>query len=47
LRVRQQLDRRPQLVDQPVAVTNFPPLFTTGQSIPQRQQPREIVFKTV
>jgi len=38
LGVRQQLDRRPQLIDQRLAVANFPPPFDTGQSIPQRQK---------
>jgi hypothetical protein len=33
------LDRRPQLIDQPVAVADFPPLFDTRKSIPQCQQP--------
>src|SRR5439155_26088695 len=39
LGVRQHLNRRPQLVDQGVAVANFLSLFDTGQSVPQRQQP--------
>src|SRR4029077_10657285 len=39
LRVRQQFDCRPQLIDQRVAVANLLPLFDTGQSVPQRQQP--------
>jgi hypothetical protein len=33
------LDRRPQMIDQRLAVANFPALFDTGQSIPQCQQP--------
>jgi hypothetical protein len=39
LRVRQQLDRRPQLIDQRTAVSDLSPLFDTGPRIPQRQQP--------
>ena len=39
LRVRQQFNRRPQLIDQRIAVANFLALFDTGQSVPQRQQP--------
>src|ERR1700716_4267333 len=37
LRVRQHFDCRPQLIDQRVAVANFPSLFDAGQSVPQRQ----------
>src|SRR5439155_26381125 len=39
LRVRQHFNRRPQLIDQRVAVANFLSLFDTGQRVPQRQQP--------
>ena len=39
LRDRQQFDRRPQLIDQRIAVANSPSLCGTGQSVPQRQQP--------
>src|SRR5436190_1657186 len=39
LRDRQHFNRRPQLIDQRVAVANFLSLFDTGQSVPQRQQP--------
>src|SRR4029077_2530006 len=39
LRVRQHFNRRPQLIDQRIAVANFLALFDTGQSVPQRQQP--------
>src|SRR5258707_399286 len=39
LRVRQHFNRRPQLIDQRVAVANFLSLFDAGQSVPQRQQP--------
>src|ERR1700730_11554189 len=35
---RQRFNRRPQLLDQCVAISDFPPLFDTWQSIPQRQQ---------
>jgi hypothetical protein len=38
-RVRQHLDRRPQFVDQSVAVTDLPALLETGQSIPKCQEP--------
>jgi len=38
LRDRQQFNRRPQLIDQRVAVANLLSLFDTGQSVPQRQQ---------
>ena len=38
LRDRQQFDRRPQLIEQRVAVANLLSLFDTGQSVPQRQQ---------
>jgi hypothetical protein len=33
------LDRRPQLLDQRLAVANLSPLFDTGQRVPQRQKP--------
>ena len=39
LRGRQQFDRRPQLIDQRLAVANLLSLFDTGQRVPQRQQP--------
>jgi hypothetical protein len=38
-RLRQHLDRRPQLIDQRRAITDLSPLFDTGQSVPQCQQP--------
>src|SRR5215831_937538 len=38
-RVRQGLDGRPQLIDQPLAVADFSTLFDTWKSIPQCQQP--------
>src|SRR6516162_9472597 len=38
LRLRQGLDRRPQLIDQRPAVANLPPFLDTRESIPQRQQ---------
>jgi hypothetical protein len=31
-------DRRPQLIDQRVAVADVPPLLDIGQDVPQRQQ---------
>ena len=39
LRLRQCLDRQPQLIDQRIAVADFPALFDIGQGVPQRQQP--------
>jgi hypothetical protein len=39
LPVWQDLDCRPHLIDQRVAVANLLSLFDTGQSVPQRQQP--------
>src|ERR1700719_240301 len=39
VRVGQLLDRRPQLIDQCVAVADLLPLLDTGQRVPQRQQP--------
>ena len=39
LRVRQQFDCRPQLIDQRVAVANLLSFFDAGQGVPQRQQP--------
>jgi hypothetical protein len=39
VRVRQGLDRRPQLIDQRIAIADLLSLLDTGQSIPQRQQP--------
>jgi hypothetical protein len=38
LRVRQSLDRRPQLIDKLVAFADLGLLFDIGQSVPQRQQ---------
>src|SRR4029077_3414683 len=37
-RIRQPFDRRPQLIDQRIAVANSPSLCDTGQSVPQCQQ---------
>src|SRR4029077_9329018 len=39
LRDRQQFDRRPQLIDQRVAVAKLLSLLGTGQSVAPRQQP--------
>jgi hypothetical protein len=39
LRVRQHLNRRPQLIDQRIAPANPPPLLGTGKRVLQRQQP--------
>src|SRR6202030_903707 len=38
VRVRQGLDRRPQLIDQPIAVTDLRLLLDTRERVPQRQQ---------
>jgi hypothetical protein len=38
LGVGQRLDRRPQLIDQRIAIADFASLFDIGQSVPQRQQ---------
>jgi hypothetical protein len=38
LRIRQPFDRRPQLIDQRIAVANSPSLCDIGQSVPQCQQ---------
>src|SRR6516162_10126701 len=39
LRIGQPFDRRPQLIDQRLAVTNLSPLIDTGQRVPQYQKP--------
>ena len=39
LRVRQGLNRRPQLIDQLIAAADLPAFFDTGHSIPQCQEP--------
>src|SRR5215472_18842847 len=38
-RVRQRLNRQPQLIDQRLAVADLSTLLDTGQSVPQCQQP--------
>jgi hypothetical protein len=39
LGIRQPFDRRPQLIDQALAVADLPPLIDTGQRVPQCQKP--------
>ena len=39
VRVRQRFNAGPQLIDQRLAIADFPPLFDTGQRIPQCQEP--------